>query len=318
MRKGAKWAAVIGLLLGTGAIVWLGAGHIFQAILRVGWMGLAYVVAWQLFVFVLLGLSWWIVCPDRPAWVWIWGRLVRDGGGTCLPFSGMGGLVIGTRAVVLCGVRFSRAVASTVVDQIAEAIALVPFMLFGWLVLLFRKAGTSMVAPAGGGLGALLLVGLVAFLARKRGAVLLRKVTTRILSLWEKDAPQRTASLERELGAVFQRKGRVVGSSCAHLVCWCAGSGNVWIGYHVLGAHPTFLQALAMEGIFSLALAAGFLVPGAFGVQELGYAGIGRLFGLPASVSLALSLIRRARDIVLGAPCLLIWQVAEARHLKRR
>jgi uncharacterized membrane protein YbhN (UPF0104 family) len=61
-------------------------------------------------------------------------------------------------------------------------------------------------------------------------------------------------------------------------------------------------------------------VPAGVGVQELGYVGIGQLFGIPPYLSLALSLIRRARDILIGAPALLVWQGLEARevHATRR
>jgi hypothetical protein len=41
-------------------------------------------------------------------------------------------------------------------------------------------------------------------------------------------------------------------------------------------------------------------------------------FGLAASVGLALSLLRRARDVTIGVPILLAWQAAEGGHALRR
>jgi len=64
-------------------------------------------------------------------------------------------------------------------------------------------------------------------------------------------------------------------------------------------------------------LGVGFLVPGALGVQEVSYIGLGAAFGLPPQLSLSLSLIRRARDIIIGIPALALWQVLEARQLRR-
>jgi hypothetical protein len=52
-------------------------------------------------------------------------------------------------------------------------------------------------------------------------------------------------------------------------------------------------------------------------VQEAGYAGLGALFGVTADVALAASLLRRARDLALGVPILLVWQFVEARRLRR-
>jgi len=42
---------------------------------------------------------------------------------------------------------------------------------------------------------------------------------------------------------------------------------------------------------------------------------VGGLFGLPADFCLALSLIKRARDIAVGLPALALWQVLEGRRL---
>jgi hypothetical protein len=52
------------------------------------------------------------------------------------------------------------------------------------------------------------------------------------------------------------------------------------------------------------------------GVQEAGYAGLGAIFGVPPELSLGVSLVRRARDIAVGVPVLLIWQTFEARRLR--
>jgi glycosyltransferase 2 family protein len=58
-------------------------------------------------------------------------------------------------------------------------------------------------------------------------------------------------------------------------------------------------------------------VPGAIGVQEAAYAVLGPVFGLAVPAALALSLLKRARDIVLAIPILLAWQAEEGRHALR-
>jgi uncharacterized membrane protein YbhN (UPF0104 family) len=153
---------------------------------------------------------------------------------------------------------------------------------------------------------------------RKRLARLLRTATAWLLQRWVKDAPQRAEELHRAIGDLFDQHGRVAGASVLHALCWCGGAGNVWIAYHLLGARPTILEALAIESCFSGILSVGFLMPGGLGVQELTYVGIGRLFGMPAPLSLALSLIRRARDLIIGGPALLVWQGIEAKQLWHR
>jgi hypothetical protein len=59
------------------------------------------------------------------------------------------------------------------------------------------------------------------------------------------------------------------------------------------------------------ARSAAIFIPNALGIQEAAYAMLMPLFGLTASVGLALSLLKRARDIAIGVPILLVWQAAE-------
>ena len=54
-----------------------------------------------------------------------------------------------------------------------------------------------------------------------------------------------------------------------------------------------------------------FFVPGALGVQEGGYLLICAMFGVSAPSALALSLIRRIRELALGVPGLLLWHRME-------
>ena len=68
--------------------------------------------------------------------------------------------------------------------------------------------------------------------------------------------------------------------------------------------------ALAIRG-------AAFLVPGAVGVQEGGYIFLGNLLGIPGEIAFALSLVRRMRELALGIPGLISWQLMEASHLWR-
>ena len=56
------------------------------------------------------------------------------------------------------------------------------------------------------------------------------------------------------------------------------------------------------------------MVPSAIGVQEGGLVLLCGLFGVGPDAALALSLVKRARDVAIGVPALLAWQAAEARR----
>jgi len=54
------------------------------------------------------------------------------------------------------------------------------------------------------------------------------------------------------------------------------------------------------------------------GVQEGAYLLLGGAFGLSPEMALALSLLKRARDLVIGLPTIALWQAIEGGRLARR
>jgi hypothetical protein len=83
---------------------------------------------------------------------------------------------------------------------------------------------------------------------------------------------------------------------------------------YVLG-HPVELSsALVIESLGQAFKALGFAVPGALGIQEGGYILVCGLYGLSAELAIALSLVKRLREIALGLPALATWQWLEARN----
>jgi len=54
-------------------------------------------------------------------------------------------------------------------------------------------------------------------------------------------------------------------------------------------------------------------------VQEAGYAALAPVIGVGPEVGLAVSFLRRARDVAVGIPVLLAWQIFEGhRAVKKR
>jgi hypothetical protein len=83
--------------------------------------------------------------------------------------------------------------------------------------------------------------------------------------------------------------------------------------------HPIGLaEAVALESLMHALRGVAFMVPWSVGVQEGGYVVVGALFGIGPEAALALSLVKRARDLILGVPALLAWQLVEGRRLAAR
>ena len=70
-----------------------------------------------------------------------------------------------------------------------------------------------------------------------------------------------------------------------------------------------WVNALLLESLGQAIRGAGFAVPGALGIQEGGYLLLAPVAGLPPDTALALSLAKRAREILLGLPGLLYWHL---------
>ena len=91
------------------------------------------------------------------------------------------------------------------------------------------------------------------------------------------------------------------------------GGVEVQLALHFLGHDVGMSQGLIIESLGQALKAVGFAVPGALGVQEGGLIMVCRLYGLAPDVAIALSLMKRLREVALGVPGLLAWQWFENR-----
>ncbi len=313
-----------GVALATALVAWFGLGGIAEALGRVGWTGFGLYTAVQAGLFIPLGTAWYLLVRDRNGaptpwvptpWVLIWGRMVRDAAGRLLPFSPIGGFVLGVRAVTLHGMPAPLATASTIVDVTAEFVAQISFGLIGLLVLAARVPHSDLLLPAAGGI-VLALLAATGFIATQRGAAgLFRALAARIGGDRFGPATRRVDRVQAALEAIYAAPGRVVAGCLLHLLGWLGTAVGTWLAYRLMAMPIDLPTAIAIEALLHVVLTAGFVVPGAVGVQEAAFAGIGGIFGLPVETSLAVSLLNRARDLVLGVPVLLAWQAIEARRL---
>lgn len=311
--------ALAGLALGTAVIGWFGADRVIAATLAIGWGGFIVLLIAQLLLFPVLGLAWDVIMPRRGLLrIMTWGRMVRDAAANCLPFTLMGGILMGARAVSASGVVWPLAFGSSVVDVTAEFLGQIAFIMLGLILLLVRAPGSALAVPAGAALAVALVTG-ASFVFLQLGASrVFRALGSRIARDWFAGASARMDMLQTELTGFYQRSGWLALSSAIHFVGWLATGLAGWVAYRLLGAEIDLASVLAIEALLQVLLTAAFLVPGAIGVQEAGYASIGAAFGLPPELSLGVSLLRRARDLTLGIPILLIWQVTEARRVMRQ
>lgn len=310
--------ALAGLALATFVVAWFGAGRVVSAVLSAGWSGFGLLALWQGVLFVVLGLAWSAITPGVRVQVLVWGRMVRDAATNCLPFSHLGGLVLGVRAAAMFGIEWPVAAASSVADVTAEFLAQVAFAACALAVLLVHQPDNHLAWPLAGAL--LFAVALaVAFIWLQHGAgSVFRLFGRHIAGAWTDAASGRMEALQTEFDRIYGRAGRLALGSVIHFLGWIGSGIGTWLAYQALGAPIDLVSALAVEGLVDAVLIFSFLVPGNLGVQEAAFAAIGAVFGMDPDTSLGVSLLRRGRDLAVGVPILLVWQAAEMRLLGRR
>src|SRR5579859_6187716 len=320
MRLGVILAAGIGLALATAIAAYVGFGAVFAALSRVGWRGLAVLCGYSALPFALLGSAWFALDEREPLRRWptfVWSRMVRDSAGELLPFSHLGGFVIGARAAIERGVASATAFSTTVVDVTTELIAQLGFTGLGLGLLALRLGARSthedLFGAAVVGLG-LTGLGAAAFIAlQRRGGGLVQRLVDRFLPA----AADRTGRVVEAIDALYRRPARIFAAVIIHLAAWVASAVGVWLALRLAGVTIRLTSILANESLVGAVRSAAFVAPMGIGVQEASYALLGPLFGLGPELSLAVSLLKRARDLAIGVPTLLTWQGLEGARLVR-
>jgi putative membrane protein len=314
-KAGIALALLAGVIAAVYLIHWIGFASIFAAVARAGFGGLALLCAYALLVFVSLAFAWYFLMPlehRRTVPQFYVARLVRDSIAEISPFSPVGGMVAAARLMILKGMNPAYAAASVAADATTEAMAQVVFLAFG-----IGLGLTQFRHMEGSGpltiwmLGVLLLavpgIALLIFL-QKKGAGLAERMAARFFPQVNEGVSFRAAIEE-----LYDSKSRLAASAALHLLAWIGAGVGTWISFKLVGGEIHFLNAIALEALLCTLRSIAAPVPAAIGVQEWGYAMLAPLFGLPAEMGVAVSLLKRAREIVLGVPALIYWQSIESR-----
>lgn len=321
MRPWLILAAGFGFILAVAIIAYQGFGAVAQAFAAVGF-GAGLVVVIRAVELAGAGLGWWIVFPAAvrcPLHACVWVRFIREAINALLPVAQIGGEIAGTRVMTFFGVRGELAGATVLVDMLMQAFTLLLFTIIGIGVLATVVADRALVGSLVAG-AAIMALALSGFFAAQRfgGARLFDRL---LMALAEKlgwSAFANRDSLHDNLVDIYADLPRLAAALLVHLSVWFIGVFEVLVALRLMGFSVGYGEALAIESVGQAVRAAGFLMPGALGIQEAGFIAVCGVYGIPAADALALSLVKRVPDILLGLPFLFIWHGHEARVLVRR
>lgn len=319
MRRAALITGFLGLALFTGVVAWQGTGIVLTALGTAGW-GLSLVVLWHGGIVVLDAIAWHPLfpVPRPPLRVLVWTRWIGESVNGLLPVAQIGGDMVKARLMARAGSPGSVAAATVVADMTVAAGTQMLFGLVGLWLLLIRIGPTGALPVVLGGLGLVAVVLGIFWLVQQRGlfGFLARRFAPVTGPAWT-GLLESAQSLDRDLRGIYRRGRGVLASSVWHFVTWILGAGEVWLVMWLVGAPVTLTEALVLESLGQAVRGSAFAVPGALGIQEGAYIFLGSLLGIDPGVALALSLAKRVRELALGIPGLVAWQILEARHLAR-
>ena len=316
MRNFALFAAILGIALLTGLTAFYGFGPVMAAIATSRW-ATVFVTAVRVIVLVGAGVGWWLLLPERVRgpYIFVLLRFVREAINSFFPLAVVGGDVIGARLLAQFGIATKLAVASVLVDIFIQVVCLIVFVLAGVGIVAGLVGDRMIVATA----LVLLAIGVPAvtgfFLALNFGAF--EPVVRWLIAFGEKrqwSAFGHVADLGGWLQRIWRNYRGLTESFVVHLATVFFGAIEVWIALKFMNHPVGVMEAIAIESLGQGSRSAAFILPGGLGVQDGAMVAVCAIFGVPAEVALAMALIKRVPDLLLGAPTLLGWQALEGRH----
>ena len=319
-----KWKTALalgsGLMLLAALLRWVGFESISTAVVAVGWRGLLTITGVHLFSVTLCAAAWWRVTPGSPrvsVALFSWARLIRDAVSNVLVIP-IASELVGARVLVLYGVPGTAAAAGVIVDVTTELFAQLAFTVLGLSLLIALHPVQNGAYWAAGALvmAALGLVGFV-FVQTHGLSPLISRLPEKLAASWHWPLT-RGAAVHESLQAIYRDRPACVSSSAYHLAAWLVGVIEIWLALKFLGHPLIFTDAVVLESLVYAVRTVVFFVPGALGVQEGSYVALGVMLGLDGETGLALSLLKRGRDLLLGAPGLLAFYGLEGGATWRR
>jgi putative membrane protein len=310
-------AIAVGGFVVIALVAFFGARTIGCEVLRAGW-AVPFTVALLFLQLWLSAIAWrLLVGANRPRLGrWFRIRWIREAVNSMLPVAQLGGNLVGIRLLMHRGMRGPLAGAGTTLDLTIEASTQLLFTIGGFVVLATTYPDDNWMSWVQGGIitG---LVGVGGFIVAQRAGLL--RLVEGAAALLQRFFPELPVEIVQGMHAELMRlqgRGRAIGKAVGlHLLAWLLGTGETWLALYAMGVPVGLAEAFVIESLGQAARSAGFAVPGALGVQEAGFILVCELYGIHPDTAIALSMVKRARELTVGLPGLLAWQWTEGKRL---
>jgi putative membrane protein len=317
-----KWALRIGFVVGLSALIVLvlreGAAAILSTLSQAGWV-LLWLIPLHGLALLLDVRGWRLLIPKPPAVsaLFLIGA-IREAINRLLPVASIGGELVGIRLLTFRGTEATLAAASVTVEILLTLVSQYLFMAIGVLCLLQLTGAVHLSGDLL--LGLLVSLPVIALFGAllRHGSMFERieRIAQRLVGpgVLAEGLGGQAAALDAAIGTLLGAHRRLAGTVCWQLSGLIVGSAEVWLILRWLG-HPMGIgAAIALESLTQAVRTIIFLIPAGLGVQEIGLIGLGGLLGLGGELAIALSLAKRAREILFCCPALVAWQWIETKR----
>jgi putative membrane protein len=316
-----------GLLLGIALLTllgWIFHGPTLTGALEIGLLPVVCASAYRPFSLAIYTWSWRFLIPaaGRPRFLTLWRlRWIGEAINGLIPAAQIGGDLTRAQLLAARGTGAAAAGAAMVGDVAVGTFTQALFAIAGFAALAAIGVGVH------GRLGKLIVVGSVVLLAGggallgllgAGGSELLARLPiARRLGTRGKALTDGVASIDAAMKALARQRRALATAAFWHLAGWASHVVETWGVLLLCGARVSWSEALAIESLSAAARAAAFFVPGGLGVQEGAVFYLCRHLGVAPEPALALGLVKRLREIVVGLPGLVAWGIAERAPLAR-
>ena len=312
MNRAATWLLTVGVLLFVAVLASQNLSAVLATLAHAGW-GLPLVALFHLLpltvdaaAIVLL----FAVVTRKSAADGLLARWVGESANSLMPAGQLGGPVLMARFLARRGMAMDEAAAVITVSTTMQTFAQIMFAMVGVLLLGAQAGHLSENALRTSALiaSAFLAIQVGGFYWMQRRGIFAKliRAVTRFWGKrdWSKMMIQAQA-IDLKVQDTYNRGGPVAMCLFLNLLGWFVGVGEVYLIAWLLGTPVSWTDALLLESVGSAIRGAGFAIPGALGVQEGGYLLLAPLAGLTPNAGIALSLAKRARELLLGLPGLM-------------
>ncbi len=321
MRLWLYLGGVLGLAIAIALVGFYGFAEIGAALVGVGW-GVLALIAFHFLQMLFSALGWRALlprptAPGLPSVIAL--RWIREAVNNLLPVAQIGGEFVGARLLRLAGVPLSAGGASVTVDLTMEMVSQILFTLLGLALLMPGLEDVRVAHWAMAGIAVAAAIA-VAFVSAQRVGVF-RLIERGLVGIAEKagwSSLGDVAGLHQAIQALYKDPARIGLAGFHHLVSWLLGGFEVMLALQLVGVSVDLRDGLIIESIGQALRAVGFAIPASLGVQEGGYVLICSLVGVSPQAAIELSLLKRVRELALGVPALIVWQIIESRRLADR